>query len=607
VTGFAAPTAGLAALLLIGIASVRPVPRDTTISSIQGRSHLSPVVRARVRTTGIVTGRTGHGLYLQDPAGDDDPSTSDGIVAIGAASGPAVGDLVRVEGVVTEAVPGGPGTANLSLTMIDSAVVEIISRGHPLPVAVVLGRHGRRLLPAVISRDELPVNLRDPARVAMNRFDPQQDAIDFFESLEFMRVAIIAPVVVGATQTFSAAQSELVVVPDSGGGLAPARRSRAGGLMLQSGALNEGSQNPERVQVQFDAELYPTAPPPARIGDRLGTVTGILRYDFGNYEVAATAAVTLEPSGLQPETTALAGDSERLAVATYNVLNLSPVAADSVQRRLLGQQIAERLRSPDILALQEIQDESGEADDGITSARGTLRALAGAIRAAGGARYEFISVAPEDGRPGGAPGGNIRNAFLYRPDRVRLESFRSLTLRELAVAGIADSAAFRGSRDPLEAVFRFRGRRYTIVNNHLTSRYGSTPVFGATQPFVQAGERERAAQARALHDYAAALLARDRAARLLVVGDMNTFEFSDELHLRLAGRPVILYALAPLLPESDRYSYNYEGNSQTLDHVFVSDVLRAGAEVDIVHLNADFPARPGETASDHDPVVARLR
>jgi predicted extracellular nuclease len=158
----------------------------------------------------------------------------------------------------------------------------------------------------------------------------------------------------------------------------------------------------------------------------------------------------------------------------------------------------------------------------------------------------------------------------------------------------------------LEGVFEFRGRRLRVIGNHLSSRFGSTPVFGATQPFVQAGEPARAAQVRSLHDYAASLLATESEAWIAVLGDMNTFEFSDELAELLPGSPPALYPLMSLVPQEERYSYNYEGNSQTLDHVFVSPALRDIAEVDVVHLNTDFPAIPGLTASDHDPVVARV-
>jgi predicted extracellular nuclease len=85
---------------------------------------------------------------------------------------------------------------------------------------------------------------------------------------------------------------------------------------------------------------------------------------------------------------------------------------------------------------------------------------------------------------------------------------------------------------------------------------------------------------------------------------MNTFEFTDELAATLPGAPAVLHPLLGLLPPADRYTYNYEGNSQALDHVFVTEALLAGAELDVVHLTADFPALPGRTASDHDPLVA---
>lgn len=569
---------------------------------------MSPLLKQEVRTSGIVTAVGGNEIYLQDPAGDGDPATSDAILVRTRTTGLARGDEVRVTGIVTELVPGGDRTANLSITTIEAPAVAVFRQGRPLPRPVVLGGDGT-LPPArdVISPDELPVNLRIRAEAARNRFDPESDAIDFFESLEGMLVTVRRPVAVSATQTYGREQSEIVTLPDAGTSVATGRRTRAGGILLQSGRDNLGGQNPERVQIQLDAALYPSAVPLIRVGDRLGDVTGVMRYNFGSYEVAATAGFDLEPQGLTPEATTLVGTQDAVTVASYNVLNLSATASDSAQRRLIGTQIVEALRSPDIIALQEIQDDSGEADDGTTSAHGTLAALAEAIATAGGPRYAFFDVAPADGRPGGAPGGNIRNAFLYNPGRLRPLSNRSLTPSVLAAAGARDSLAFRDSRDPLEGVFEYRGRQLRVVGNHLSSRFGSTPVFGAVQPFVQAGETARAAQARALHDYAAQLLMTDPEVRLAVLGDMNTFESSDELAELLPGSPAALHPLLPLVLPGERYSYNHEGNSQVLDHVFVSRALLQGAELDIVHLNTDFPALPGRAASDHDPLVARFR
>jgi predicted extracellular nuclease len=552
---------------------------------------------------GVVTTVASDEIHLQDPAGDGDPATSDAITLRTRAGGVAPGDEVRVTGFVTEFVPGGVSMANLSITSIERPGIVILRRSRPLPPPVVLGRDGR-VPPTrdVISPDELPVNLRVRDQVARNRFDPDGDAIDFFESLEGMRVTVRRPVAVSALQTFNPEQSEIVTLPDGGARVAPGRRTRAGGILLQSGRDHHGGQNPERIQIHFDAALLPGPVPSVRVGDNLSDVTGVMRYNFGNYEVAATAGFEIRPRSMTPEITMLVGIPGTLTVASYNVLNLSATASDSAQRRLLAGQIVESLSSPDIIALQEIQ-----ADDGTISARGTLTALGHAITSTGGPRYAFFDVAPANGRPGGAPGGNIRNAFLYNPRRVRLLSHRALTPSLLAAGGAGDSLAFQESRDPLEGVFEFRGRRLRVINNHLSSRFGSTPVFGAIQPFVQDGEADRAAQVRALHDYTVHLLRVDPEARVIVMGDMNTFEFSDELAELLPGSPATLYSLLPLVPAAERYSYNYEGNSQALDHIFVSRALVSGTELDVLHLNTDFPALPGRTASDHDPLVARFR
>jgi predicted extracellular nuclease len=582
------------------------LPQNVAIPEVQGRAHLSPLAGKQVRLAGIVTAAWNGWFYLQGDS-DQDEATSDGITVRTANLGLSRGDEVRVTGVVSEFVPGGLSTANLSITTIEASAAEVLARDRPLPRPVVLGRGGRLPPHQVISSDELPVNLRVDQEVQRNRFDPEHDAIDFFESLEGMLVTVRRPIAVSATQTFSRDQSEIVTLPEAGAGVPLPQRTQRGGLLLQSSRDELGGQNAERIQIQLDRALFSGPVPLVRVGDTLGDVTGIMRYSFGSYEVAATGVFKVSPGSRPPEISKLRGSPDAVTISSYNVLNLSPTDSDSAQRRLLATQIVQSLHSPDILALQEIQDGSGEEDDGTTSAEETLAALTNAIMAARGPRYASFDVSPADGRPGGVPGGNIRNAFLYNPSRVRLQEYRSLTPRMMAAAGARDSLAFQEARDPLEGVFDFRGTPLRIVNNHLTSRFGSTPLFGSVQPFVQAGGLERAAQVRALNAYAAHVLAADPEARLIVLGDMNTFEFSHELAEVLPGSPPTLYQLLFGVVEDERYSYNFQGNSQTLDHVFVSRSLRRHAELDIVHLNVDFPALPGLTASDHDPVLARFR
>ena len=317
------------------------------------------------------------------------------------------------------------------------------------------------------------------------------------------------------------------------------------------------------------------------------------------------------PGGLAAETTPLTGGRNALTVASYNVLNLSADGSDDAQRALLGAQIVQRLRSPDILALQEIQDNNGEVGGAAnleTDASRTLGALAAAIVSAGGPAYAFADLAPAANSSGGVPGGNIRVSFLYRPDRVSLVSLESVTPQLLSAIGSSDAAAFQDSRNPLAGTFEFAGRRITIVTNHFSSRSGSTPIFGAIQPFVQVAEDAREAQARAVHDYVGSLLAADWAARVVVTGDLNTFEFTNDLTELLPGTDRILKDILGEMQDDNRYSYIFDGNSQLLDHIFASRNLLDGAAFDIVHLNVDFPLLLGQTAaSDHEPLVARFR
>lgn len=122
----------------------RPVSvRSVRIPAIQGRAHLSPLLEQQVQVGGVVTALGDGEIYLQDPAGDGDLATSDAIALRTHTAGLARGDEVRVTGVVTESVPGGARTANLSVTTIEASTVEVLRRDRPLPRPVILARDGR--------------------------------------------------------------------------------------------------------------------------------------------------------------------------------------------------------------------------------------------------------------------------------------------------------------------------------------------------------------------------------------------------------------------------------------------------------------------------------
>ena len=114
---------------------------------------------------------------------------------------------------------------------------------------------------------------------------------------------------------------------------------------------------------------------------------------------------------------------------------------------------------------------------------------------------------------------------------------------------------------------------------------GSTPVFGAIQPFLQAGEGVREAQAQTLNDYVDFLLKQDDEASIVVLGDFNTFQWTDDLSKILPGetrardarrsgdgrheagrgkrkRGAVLFKLVDTLADDNVYSYDFEGESR---------------------------------------------
>lgn len=102
-------------------------------------------------------------------------------------------------------------------------------------------------------------------------------------------------------------------------------------------------------------------------------------------------------------------------MATYNVENLDPSDTTFAQH---ASAIVNNLQAPDIVSLEEIQDDNGATDDGTVDASVTVNKLIDAIVAAGGPKYDWRSIDPVNDQDGGQPGGNIRQVFLFNPERV---------------------------------------------------------------------------------------------------------------------------------------------------------------------------------------------
>jgi uncharacterized protein len=553
-----------------------------SIYEIQGAGHTSPFVGYAVNTRGIVTAIAANGFYLQDPTGDSNEATSDGIfVFTDASSTVEVGDAIAVTGEVSEFFPGGEGSGNLSTTQLIDPRVTVLSSDNPLPAPVILGAGGRTPPTDIIDNDNFAT------------FDPNQDGIDFYESLEGMRVQVQDAIAISPTNSFG----EIFTLANGG--------ADATGVS-ERGTINisPGDFNPERIQIQIDPDLLAGFTAEVNIGDRLGNVTGVV----------ATEAFTPTDGELQPETTNLVGTADQLTVATYNVLNLDPkieeislvgepgeVDDDIGEGRFaaIANQIVNNLKSPDIIALQEVQDSDGAEQTEVTDATLTYQTLIEAIAEAGGPRYEFRDIPPTDDQSGGQPGGNIRVGYLFNPARVE---FVEGSLDQIEDPDLSDGNAFGNSRNPLIAKFRFNGQEVSVINNHFSSKSGSTSLFSTTQPPINEGLSQREAQAQVVNNYVDNLLVTDAAAHVVVLGDLNEFEFLSPLDILKGGISPVLTNLIETLPDNERYSYIFEGNSQTLDHILVSNNLAERAELDAVHINSEF----FNQASDHDPLITRL-
>jgi len=563
---------------MLPVINAAQAAQSLTIPQIQGVGSTSSFVGRTVKTRGVVTlvrkVRGDTFLYVQDPVGDNDANTSDAItVSVNSPGDIKPGDLVDVEGQVTEVASGAN---NLSVTSISPAIVK---KGGQvaLPAPTVIDKGGR-----------LP-----PTQAIAGA--TSRTGIGFFESLEGMRVEIRNAVVTGPTND----HGELWVVGDDG--------RHATGMNSYGGiTATPGDLNPERVQIQLEKPFVDPAAYQLKVGDKIPSVAGVIDYSFGNFELVATNAAAAIPA-IYPSTSPLESGPDFLTVGSYNVENLDPkkevlalvydkkeIDDDIGDGRFknIAEHIVSVLGAPDIMALQEIQDNDGAEISDIVAADVTLKTLATAIRDAGGPTYQWIDVPPKDDEEGGQPGGNIRVAFLYQP--AKAETIAGKTIR-------IEDPSFAATRLPLAVSFRIGGKVATVVNVHWSSKGGSDPLYGTVQPPRDGTVAKRSEQARAVQAFLRTLPAEEP---VIVVGDFNTFWYEEPLQVLTGGLPAF-ENLTLRDQAAERFSYNFEGNAQALDHALVSSNASARAEFRTFHVNSLFPE--AQQMSDHDPKVVRLR
>ncbi len=568
------------------------LPDDLTpIFLIQGDGPSTPLPQKRVSTHGLVSGVQSNGFYLQDPTGDDDPETSDGIFVY-TSSPPRVkaGECILVGS--AEATEYYEKTELTTPRSLKTLPIDLCGDGSlPAPMAP---------LPA-----------------------PNVDPASLLEQFEGMLVAFeeMRGVVQGPTKRFRNGNVEIALIAEEavpfvqGGRVFQWNPDDAAGLIFLGNGL--GAELPaaawgDRVQVRAAEPGEP--------------VLAVIDYSFGKY-------LLLPLPGQEVEVLSRHGSKEQTAqpdagtfrVCSFNVLGLGRGldqlrdAADyeaALQQRAAA--IAGGLQNCEIVGLQE----TGKPEDAENLAR--------VLTEVSGLDYSAVAFAGPGTASTDFP---LTNSLLVRDDRVTVlnaQNEQACTRFSFSVRLVPGQCPARllplFSRPPLVADLVVRGPwgedyRLTVVVNHWRSKRGDETV-NVVHRTLQAEHVASIVQAR---------LDTDPNARVVVLGDLNDFEASKPVEtLRHGPQPadgsasepgrVLLWHAFDSLPLLERYTYIFNGGSQSLDHLLLTPgTVPDFGGMDIAHINADFPIAqpsgtegvPGDPAvygsSDHDPLVLTLR
>lgn len=543
----------------------------THIAEIQGQGFFSPLAGQTVRVHGIVTGFSRRGFFIQDPEGAP-AGTSSGLFVFGRNHKVRIGDAVLVEGKV----------ANYRSAPHDRPMTQLL-----LDEVRQLGTARGTIRPVWLTAEVLP--------------EENQALASFLNQHEGMLVGVEA----GAT--FLAGSNpfgDYVLMPPDA---ESTRRATCGGHVIDPA-------HPKQWFPGFRIIAYQQAPK-LNVGSVLKQpLVGPLNYRSSAYQIAAQGPIQVDRSQVTIPASPFRQAEDALTVMTLNGFNLDaqiedPRRVQDPRRdvdddigdgrfRALAQAIVRQGRCPDIVALQEIQDNDGAEITSTVDASRTYLQLVAEIAQEGGPRYDYADAPPVADADGGQPGGNIRNGFLFDPARVTL----ACPIRRFAT----DAPAFQGSRKPVRADFvqHTTGRKLAVINLHLASKRHQHGIFSLDRPGFDPRLDVRVQQAQLVAAELDILEAQGR--DYYVTGDFNDFEFSEPLKaLTTKGRR----NLVETLPELERFDYNHRGTLHALMHGVVSANQVNRSRYAILHGNELIGIQPGTLgakASDHAYVLAQL-
>ena len=586
---------GTPAGAIVSAAQVTAPKEVKNIGEVQGESHESPLAGKEVIINNVVVtkiDKKGTGFYVQDKVSDNNPRTSD---AVYVASKEKVesGDLLKVQGTVKEGYmeeysvrqgqtfkkPAG----SLTVTQIINATITKLGKAD-LPKALNIS-------------EKMPKDIVDNTPT---KYNPETEALDYWESLEGMLVEVTKPKVTGPQY-----KGDIYVLP---GDYKGQKLNNIGGVNLRPGV-----QNTEVLPVIVGNDFV------AKAKDYFNdNISGVVTYRNKTYKIDPTTVPTLQDGGLKREVSKIYPSEDKLTIASYNIENFSAnnkghdeTPEEKVDK--IANSFIKEVHSPDIITLIEVQDNNGGVNDGTVDGVKSGEKLAQRIKSLGGPDYKYTEIAPVDGKDGGKPGANIRVAYLYNPKRVTLIGKEKGGSEEAArfVNGHLEknparidptSVHFEKVRKSLAAEFEFKGERIVVIANHLKSKLGDDAIYGSNQPSVENTKAKRIEEAKILNAFIKEGLRQNPNLKFVLTGDFNDFEFSDSVKTIVGNELVNLMAEHE---QGDRYSYFYRGSNQSLDNILISKNIKDKVVFSPVHINASFMEEHGR-ASDHDPVVVQI-
>lgn len=551
--------------------------RIIPIYQLQGAGLASPYVETWVDTYGRVTGVLNDGFYLQDPVGDGDPATSDGIF------------------VYTYKAPTVSQGQCVHLTR--AYVDEFYEKTE-------LSR-----LKAITPSDHCPNQTVQATAIPLPHLGLTPTAT--YEAYEGMVVAMnnLTGTVQGPTKHFTGGDMEVALLPTT------LQAYLHGSRVFQADPI---AMN---VLVYITNELGATLPEVAWgatlvVGDDQAeerAVTAILDYNFGKYQLHLLPATPITvmpsdpPSVREPEQGHPTATDE-FSLCTFNVYGLGRGSAQYPDERQYEQQLAKRARAIAetlqgcaIIGLQE------------TGTPADAQNLADFLAEFYQLHYQATAIVGPNSQSSEFP---LTNSLLTRREQAQVlqaTAPQGCSPNDYEVPVLA-GACPRGQyalfdRPPLVVDLQVTGAwsqplTITVMVNHWKSKAGDETVNAI----------RRADQARFVATLVQQKVDDDPAALVAVLGDLNDYYPSPPVDLLRTGVQPPLLHLYDYLPALDRYTYVFNGGSQVLDHMLVTRALATlVTRVDPIHSNADFPASGQEQlqtlahASDHDPVQVILQ